>query len=439
MSSQTISSKRSPSQWVDWKIFPLLLVNFIGALGYSVILPFLVFLVIDFGGNEVMYGLVGSLYPIFQLFGAPILGSWSDRIGRKKVLLISQLGTFISWCIFLLAFATPVKTLFEFPFGNAGMIALTLPLVVLMAARAFDGLTGGNISVANAYLADITEPEDRKANYGKLAAAMNLGFIIGPTLAGLLAALPYGKLWTVMAAAFISLIGIFIIQAFLPDVSPCEDEKEEDDQEHLKKALNYEHKDCISPKEEGPAVNVWSLPQFTFFIVLYFLIFLAFNFFYATFPVHAAENLKWNSSALGVFFTVLSGSMIVTQTFILPRVSKSFSDGALFVFGNLLLVFSFACIAMELNGGLIYLSAILYGLGNGLMWPSFLSMLSRIGNQNQQGKIQGLAGSAGSLASIIGLIAGGFIFSSIGPSIFYISAVGLLLISLLGIRLMRTS
>lgn len=434
MQSSVVSSKNLLSKWINPRIFPLLLVNFIGALGYSVILPFLVFLVIDFGGNEVMYGLIGAFYPLFQMVGAPILGSWSDRIGRKKVLLISQIGTFVSWCIFLLAFTTPVKELFNLSSEAYGTIIITLPLMVLMAARAFDGLTGGNISVANAYLADITEPAERKANYGKLAAAMNLGFIIGPTLAGLLAALPSGKLWTVIASASISFLGIFIIQFFLPDVSPCGEENLKGENEDLKKMLNHEIRDCRDYAKKQEKNNIWAINHFKFFILLYFLIFLTFNFFYATFPVHASENLHWDSSALGIFFTLLSTVMIITQTFLLPKLSNRFGDTTLFIIGSLILALAFACMAIP-SSGLIYLSAVFYGLGNGLMWPSFLAMLSQLGQQNQQGRIQGLAGSAGSLASIIGLIAGGFIFSVISAHIFFVSALGIFLIALLGIRL----
>ncbi len=421
-------------KWIDPKVLPLLVVNFIGALGYSVILPFLVFLVIDFGGNEIMYGLVGSLYPLFQMFGAPVLGSWSDRIGRKKVLLISQAGTFLSWCIFLIAFTVPIEELFNISTSFAGLITFTLPLVILMAARAFDGLTGGNISVANAYLADITEPGDRKANYGKLAAAMNLGFIIGPTLAGILASLPSGKLLTVVASASISFVGIFIIQFLLPDVTPCGEDVSKLKQEDSKKMLNLELTDCEGSDEASSEVRIWSIQKFPFFLALYFLIFLAFNFFYATFPVHASENLQWDSSALGIFFTVLSTSMIITQTFILPRLSNQFDEVPLFIVGSVLLAASFGTMVVE-SAWLVYLSGILFGLGNGLMWPSFLALLSQLGNKKQQGAIQGVAGSAGSLASIMGLIAGGFIFSMIGQQIFMISAIGLVIIALLGVRL----
>ena len=434
MGNSTRSSTLSIRKWVDPRVFPLLVVNFIGSLGYSIILPFLVFLVIDFGGNEIMYGMVGALYPLFQMIGAPVLGTWSDRIGRKKVLLISQLGTFVSWCIFLIAFATPVREILSISSEAFGAIVLTLPLIVLMAARAFDGLTGGNISVANAYLADITEPAERKANYGKLAAAMNLGFIIGPTLAGLLATLPNGKVWTVVASASISFIGIFIIQFFLPNVSPCGEENLKGENEDLKKIFNHEINDCRGRSKDKPETNIWSLDQFRFFMILYFLIFLAFNFFFATFPVHATENLKWDSSALGVFFTLLSTAMIITQTYLLPKLSKRYKDGPLFVAGSLILAIAFAGMASPTTG-LLYLSAILYGLGNGLMWPSYLSRLSQIGDKGQQGRIQGFAGSTGSLASIIGLVAGGFIFSIISANIFYISAAGIFIIALLGMPL----
>jgi MFS transporter, DHA1 family, tetracycline resistance protein len=82
-------------------VFPLLLVNFTGTLGFSIVLPFLVFLVTDFGGNAVVYGLLAATYPAFQLIGAPILGRWSDIYGRKKVLLLSHGGTLAGWAIFL--------------------------------------------------------------------------------------------------------------------------------------------------------------------------------------------------------------------------------------------------------------------------------------------------------------------------------------------------
>ena len=90
-------------------LLPVLSVNFVGTLGFSIVLPFLVFLVTKWGGNAIVYGLVGATYSAFQLIGAPILGRWSDRYGRRKILLLSQMGTVVSWVIFLVAFFAPVS------------------------------------------------------------------------------------------------------------------------------------------------------------------------------------------------------------------------------------------------------------------------------------------------------------------------------------------
>ena len=131
-------------------LYPLLLINFIGTLGFSIVLPFLVFLVIDFGGNAIIYGILAAVYPAFQLIGAPILGRWSDIYGRKKVLLVSNGGTLIGWIFFIFALFLPVENLFSIDSSLFGTFAITLPLLVLFFARAIDGITGGNISVANA-------------------------------------------------------------------------------------------------------------------------------------------------------------------------------------------------------------------------------------------------------------------------------------------------
>ncbi|PTB97774.1 MFS transporter [Marivirga lumbricoides] len=406
MSDDKISSDKK------FSILPLLTVNFIGALGYSVILPFLVYLVRDFGGNEIIYGLMGAVYPAFQLIGGPILGKWSDKIGRRKILLLSQIGTLASWLIFIVAFFVPHITFFEFTFKEDAIL-FTLPLIILFVARAFDGLTGGNISVANAYLADISTPQTRKKNFGKMSSAMNLGFIVGPVLSGLIAATASGELKTVILSAFISLVGVFIIQ-FL-----------------LKESKSGEPDDNSAADLPSSKPAIWKVKDVPIMMVLYFLIFLAFNFFYATFPIYAADILQWDPSQLGPFFTVLSGVMIFTQGPGLNYLNDHFNEKQLFVAGSILLILMFGCLTFT-NTIIIYVGAVLFGLGNGLMWPSFLSIFSTKGTKNQQGAIQGFASSFGSFASIIGLVAGGFIFGYLEQRIFMLSAATMLLVLIVG-------
>ncbi len=116
-------------------IFPLLLSNFIGTMGFSIVLPFLVFLVIDFGGNSLVYGILAAIYPAFQLIGAPLLGRWSDTIGRKKVLLISNGGTLVGWIVFLIALFLPVWNLYSVNSVVLGTFVITLPLVSIVFSK----------------------------------------------------------------------------------------------------------------------------------------------------------------------------------------------------------------------------------------------------------------------------------------------------------------
>jgi len=161
-----------------------------------------------------------STYPFFQLIGAPVLGRWSDLYGRKKILLLSQIGTVIGWIIFLAALFLPVIHLIKVRSELLGTFTVTLPLFALFFARALDGITGGNISVANAYLADLTSEEDRNKNYGRISVASNLGYVVGPALAGILGTTVYGELLPVSAALLISVIGTFITLFLRPDSKP---------------------------------------------------------------------------------------------------------------------------------------------------------------------------------------------------------------------------
>ena len=112
-------------------ILPILAVHFVGTMGFSIVLPFLVFLIARWGGNALIYGMVGATYSVFQLVGAPILGRWSDRYGRRRILLLSQAGTLVSWLVFLVAFALPAHPLLTVDTPMLGAFALTLPLVIV--------------------------------------------------------------------------------------------------------------------------------------------------------------------------------------------------------------------------------------------------------------------------------------------------------------------
>jgi MFS transporter, DHA1 family, tetracycline resistance protein len=418
-------------------LFPLLLVNFVETLGFSIVLPFLVFVVMKFGGNAIVYGLLAATYPAFQLIGAPKLGRWSDIYGRKKVLLLSNAGIAVGWILFLFALFLPFeKSNIEIAF--LGTFVIVLPLLILFLARAIDGITGGNISVANAYLADISSDRTRSKNFGKIAISSNLGFIVGPALAGILGGTIYGAILPVLAALLLSLVTILVIAFLLKESKPISNEIIVSKETTIRRVFSQECRDCslAADTTKSRSRDVFKLEHISFLLLLYFLIFLGFNIYYAAFPTHAAKDLRWSVTQLGIFYAVLGGIMALVQGPVLSFALKRFSEEKLAVIGSIVLGTNFILFISN-NIVLISNALILFAVGNGLMWPSFMSILSRRAGTKLQGAVQGIAGSFGGLASIVGLIMGGFLYSSIGGTTFLISGGIIFVVFILSFRLLK--
>ncbi|MDW7733691.1 MAG: MFS transporter [Methanolobus sp.] len=418
-------------------LFPLYTVTFIGTLGFGIILTFLVFLVTEYGGNALVYGLLASTYPAFQLIGAPILGRWSDIYGRKKILLLSQIGTLIAWIIFLAALFLPITVLTSVDSNILGVFAITLPLLAMFFARALDGLTGGNVSVANAYLADLTSEVERNKNYGRMSVASNLGYVVGPALAGVLGATIYGEVIPVSTALIISIIGTLIIIFFLPEASACTME-EYPENKNVGKVLGQEQKECYQVESEKKVKlrDVFRLEYIPFMLMLYFLIFLGFNIYYTAFPVYAVDALKWSPATLGIYFSAISAMMAFVQGPVLEKLTDRYMESILIVVGGFILGIQFLLIIPG-NIYLIYLAAAFFAFGNGVMWPCILSVLSKLAGTTYQGSVQGFAMSASSFASILGLLAGGLLYTQIKALSFLIAAIIIFVVVFLSFRLIR--
>src|SRR5215203_1310489 len=419
-------------------LFPILLVNFVGTLGFSIVLPFLIFLVMKFGGDAVVYGLLAATYPAFQLIGAPLLGRWSDIFGRKKVLLLSNIGTSVGWILFLFALFLPVENSFNIDIVFIGTFVIIVPLLILFLARAIDGITGGNISVANAYLADISSDENRSKNFGKIAISSNLGFIVGPALAGILGATVYGEVLPALSALILSSLVLVVIVLFLKETK-CSILMKIPEKNDVGRVFSFEPKECY--KTANPQRlkfrEVFKLKNISFLLLLYFLIFLGFNIFYASFPIHATEGLGWTVTQMGIFYAVLSGIMVLVQGPILRKALKKFSEEQLVIIGSVILGTNFVLFVSP-DIILIYGAAVLFAVGNGLMWPSVMSILSNRAGIVYQGTVQGVANSFGSLASIIGLLVGGLLYNVLGATTFLVSAGVIFSVFIMSFRLMKT-
>jgi MFS family permease len=396
-------------------------VNFTGAIGFSIVLPFLVFLVHQWGGNALIYGLATAIYSVFQLFGAPIMGRWSDRFGRRRVLALSLLGTAVSWAVVLAAFYLPTDVILSVDSSLLGKFSLTAPLILLFAGRALDGLTSGNSAVADAYVADITPEDRRDERFGKMGVSSNLGYIIGPAIVGVLGGTFLGYELPVIFAMGISLLAVGLIIVVLPDLKK-RTTLEDPHAAEVHKVMGQEHCSCIQMAAPGKKFNLdlLRLPGIGIILSIYFLVMLAFNFFYVSFPVQAATEMHWSSKHTGAFFSVMSIFMVAVQGFLLPRLLRVCSDKYLIWVGSLVLGLGFLSLAPATDW-FAFGGAVLIAVGNGLMWPPVVALLSKASGEHQ-GAVQGLAGAVSAMASILGLTLGGLFYPHLGDWLFVLSA-----------------
>jgi MFS family permease len=402
---------------LPWATFgPILAIQFLGTLGFSLAIPFLVFIIADLGGATWTYGLVGATYSAFQLVGAPLLGRWSDRTGRRPVLVASQVGTLAAWLLFFGALSLPVVDITDL----AGA-TLTIPLILVFVARALDGATGGNISVANAYVADITRdhPDSRQIAFGRMGMAASLGFVIGPAAAGLLGGTEWGpRLPIAIAAVFAAITTVAILVLLKEPRRRCP--KGPPDPGALEAGLHQQAKPCHTRPEKRVLRTGMVQRPVALVLTATFIMFLGFNFFYAVFPVHAIVAYGWDTGELGAFFAVLAGMMLVAQGPVLTYASKHLDRRLVFATGMVCLIL--AMVSYQLTAGPItYVGAGFFALGNGLAWPTFQSRIAEVGGEHQ-GSVQGAATSASSLASIAGLLLGGFLYPVVAGDLFFVTA-----------------
>ena len=412
-------------------------VSFISMLGYGIVLPSLVYVVQMFHGSNFLYGALGASYSACQFVGAPLLGKLSDRFGRKRILFISVLGSAVAWVLFIVAFKLPMTTMGTFTTSITGAVSITLPMLCIFIARSVDGLTAGDVSVANAYVADVTTHEERKGDFGKMGVAANLGFILGPALAGILGQTSLGLNLPIATALGTSIFGLLLIVFVLPESHP---KKVKENIEHTGTQNILGHGPKESYEIEKPAKmtlrKALAMDHIPLLLAIYFVFFLAFSLFVAAMPLYATESLHWSITETGIFFSVLSIVIVITEGPILSWFNKRASAESLTIWGTFIVVLSYLTLLIP-SPVLAYAAAALYALGNGLMWPSFLSLLSDRAGESNQGYIQGLGNSAGSLASIGGLLMGGILFTAMKGSIFIVPAVLVFIVFAMAFRLKR--
>ena len=426
-------------------VIPIYLVNFIGSLGFSIVVPFLVFLNLEFGGNSFIFGILLASYSILQIPGAPLLGKLSDKIGRKKVLIISQIGTVICWGIYILAVIVPKVEIFSFE-GIEGIesFTFTLPLLLLFVARSLDGFTGGNISVANAYLVDSSTKDELTVKLGRNSLAYNLGYVGGPIIGGVLGSALSGTeaekaVLPILAAFFLSLCALFVLFKLraLPKVEKTDEKAVTNMAPNIMVSPQKVHR--IKQEEKLPSIkDLWKIKHVPYLAIIYFLLNLVIAYISGVFPLHTQTQLGWSAIDLSIFFALNGVCMIIAEGPLLSFLTKKISDGLINILGLIALTASFIFLLQTEDLIALIGAAVSFGIGFSMTTTAQQAAISKIVPKNLQGALHGRLASIMAIGGVIGLISGGILFETITAHGVYIMAAvicGILLV--MSIRLLK--
>jgi DHA1 family tetracycline resistance protein-like MFS transporter len=331
----------------------------------------------------IMFGFLVAVFPVMQFFATPILGQLSDRYGRKPVLALSLAGTALGYALFAV-----------------GIILRNIPL--LFVARALDGITGGNLSVAQAAIADVTSPQDRTKNFGMIGAAFGVGFIIGPFLGGVLAD-PSVASWFNAATPF--WFAAILASANTAQVLFQFDETNR----HMRKV------DVDFMRGVGNIARAYAMPQLRPIFLTSFFFSAGFGFFISFFGVFLIHKFGFNEARIGNFFAWVGLCAIFTQLVTTRRVAARFSEAQ--VLKVTLLGVSLVMLAYLLSPSPLWLIAFvpLSSTFNGLSLANMGGLLSRSVPPQVQGEILGIGSSIQALANALPPLLGGFVAASVAP------------------------
>jgi len=383
---------------IDRRLLTILLIVFVQMLGASLILPILpLYARREFSMSPQTITLLVSSFFAAQFLSGPTIGRLSDRYGRVPILIISQIGTVISFL--MLAFAGSVEMLF--------------------AARILDGITGGNIIVAQAYITDITPKEKRTESLGYIFAAFGLGFVIGPALGGGLSAL-YGIIVPFLMAAVVASV-VVVLTWFTLDESVSAEER-------LKRR-----------EQQRSSLRVQEIVRNSPLLMLLVIAFVGqfvLGMVQGTFALYGEAVLftEYDESltnlGVGLLLAVIGGSQFLTQTFLLRRLLARFSELSLVIAGSVLRAIAMFIFAVITTPWLGIPGSAFFAVGMGIMMPPLQSMATRTVDDEDRGAVLGVYQSSVSLSTIFSTAIAGFWFG-ISPTLPYWVGGGLALVVIL--------
>ena len=361
---------------------------FIDLIGFGIIIPLLPFYAEHFGASALMVGLLSTSFSLMQFLFAPFWGRLSDRIGRRPVILIGLLGSAFSYALFALASSLPM----------------------LFVARSLAGVAGANIATAQAFIADITTPENRARGMGMVGAAFGLGFVFGPAIGGSLSRWGYAA--PAWFAAALSLANFVAAVAVLPESRPA----------HAR----------LDTRQEGRLAvfrRALARPRMPLVLLVFFLVITSFSSFESMFALYSERRFGFTTVSIGYMFAWVGIVLATVQGGLVGLVVPRIGETRVVRIALLLIAAGLFAVPVSPSVPVLAGSVGLLALGLGLNSPSMLSAISQLADPRDQGSTLGLSQSLGSLARIVGPMWGGWVFDSFGMRVPFFSACAMMLLA----------
>jgi DHA1 family tetracycline resistance protein-like MFS transporter len=386
------------------RLTTIFLIVFVDILGFGLILPLLPYYAETYGATAWITGLLVASYAAAQLIGAPLLGRLSDRFGRRPVLLLSILGTAVGFLI--LALAEPIGAALGNIFGAAAAVNGFI-IAIMFFSRILDGVTGGNISVAQAYITDVTDSESRAKGLGLLGAAFGFGFIIGPATGGLLST--WGYAVPAYAAAALATLNLLAVYFYLP--------------ESLTAARRAEIAAMPRPSISLDAlVAAFRRPRVGPILHTRFFYGLAFAMFTSIFSLYAAGGpLNLSPQSTGFVLAYVGLLSAIVQGFAIGKLAKRYPEPTLMLSSAVAMVVGFFLWGLVPNVLLLLIVLLPLSIGGGVMNTILSSVLTKAVPGEAVGGTLGLATAVESSTRVIAPALGGFLlgqFGVWGPALF---------------------
>jgi len=346
----------------------IFLTVFIDMVGFGIIIPVLPLYAEHFQATPVQIGWLTGIYSGMQIIFTPLLGRLSDRVGRRPVLIVSLAGTAVGFLV--MGWATSLSLLF--------------------VARIIDGATGGNISTAQAYIADVSTPENRSRSMGLIGAAFGLGFTFGPMIGGILSRISYGAPFYFAAA--LALVNVVLLYFILPE------------------SLSAEYRS--RPHERTRLAEVFqhgNARMFGAIVATYFFAITGFAIMTTLFALFTEKHFGFDARKTGYLFGFIGIISVILQGGLIGRLVKMFGETALARTGLLLLALALALLPLVPRLPMLLVICAALAIANGLVTPTLNGLASQMIDRSWQGRALGLMQSAGSVGRLVGPLLGGWL------------------------------